>query len=32
MAGVTPADYVRDVAGRFRALGLETGTDANTER
>jgi AraC-like DNA-binding protein len=32
MAGVIPADYVRDVAGRFRALTPETGADANTER
>jgi AraC-like DNA-binding protein len=25
MAGVTPADYVRDAAGRFRALDTEAG-------
>ncbi len=27
MAGVTPADYVRDVAGRFRTLDVEAQTD-----
>jgi hypothetical protein len=28
MAGVTPADYVRDVAGQFRALATEADTQA----